>query len=89
MPEPQTSPSMQTVLTERIAELTDLFIMQRKRTGGDRTTQVAETWATILARRELGESLQDIAADLEMSYETVKSYAKRARQQLREAETLV
>ncbi|UBF30374.1 CRISPR-associated endoribonuclease Cas6 (plasmid) [Kovacikia minuta CCNUW1] len=71
--------SLQDLLAQRIAELTEQFIAQRKRTGGDRATQVAETWATILARREMGESLQAIAADLEMPYETVKTYAKLAR----------
>jgi len=76
-------PSTQTLTTERIAELTDIFIAQRKRKGGDRATQTAETWATILARRELGESLMAIAADLEMPYETVKTYAKLARQALK------
>lgn len=76
-------PSLQTLLAERIEELTRLFLAQRKRQGGDRANQIAETWATILARRELGESLQGIAQDLEMPYETVKTYAKLARQELR------
>jgi len=80
------TPTIQVVLANRIAELTDRFIAQRKRTGGDRATQIAETWATVLARRELGESLQVIAEDLEMSYETVKTYAKLARRSLRESE---
>jgi len=73
------TPSIQDILSQRIAELTDRFTTQRKRLGGDRTTQIAETWATILARRELGESLQTIATDLQMPYETVKTYAKKAR----------
>jgi CRISPR-associated endoribonuclease Cas6 len=76
-------PSTQILITERIAELTAIFIAQRSRTGGDRATYTAETWATILARRELGESLMAIAADLEMPYETVKTYAKLARQSLK------
>lgn len=76
-------PSLQDLLAERIAELTAFFIAQRKRTGGDRATQISETWATILARRDLGESLQAIAEDLGMSYETVKTYAKLARRELR------
>lgn len=76
-------PTLQTVLADRIAELTDLFISQRKRTGGDRATQIAEVWATVLARRELGESLQVIAEDLEIPYETAKTYAKLARRSLR------
>jgi CRISPR-associated endoribonuclease Cas6 len=71
--------ALQSVLAQRIEELTDQFVAQRKRTGGERARNTAETWATILARRELGESLQTIAADLEMAYETVKTYAKLAR----------
>jgi CRISPR-associated endoribonuclease Cas6 len=78
------STSLQDLLVQRIEELTEQFIAQRQRTGGDRATQIAETWATILARRELGEPLYDIAEDLEMSYDTVKSYAKLARRALRE-----
>ena len=76
------APTLQDWLAQRITELTAQFIAQRKRTGGDRATKTAETWATILARRELGESLQDIAEDLEMRYETVKTYAKLARKAL-------
>lgn len=67
------------IIAQRISELTDRFKAQRKRTGGDRATQTAETWATILARRELGESLQAIAEDMAMPYETVKTYVKLAR----------
>lgn len=76
-------PSIQVLLAQRIAELTELFMLQRQRTGGERTQKIAETWATILARRELGESLQDIAQDLEMQYETVKTYVKLARRSLK------
>lgn len=79
-------PAIQDLLGTRIDELTEYFIAIRKRTGGERATQIAETWATILARRELGESLLDIAEDLEMNYETVKSYAKLARRALQEDE---
>lgn len=75
-------PSMQDLLAQRIAELTELFTAQRQRIGGERAINIAETWATILARREMGESLQDIAADLEMRYETVKTYVKLARRAL-------
>jgi len=77
--QPDISP-LQSLVADRVQELTDLFVGQRKRTGGDRATHTAQTWATILARRELGESLQAIAQDLEMPYETVKTYAKLARQ---------
>lgn len=75
--------SVQDILAGRIGELTEFFVAQRKRAGGTRTAEIAETWATILGRRELGESLQDIAADLEMPYETVKTYVKLARRALK------
>ncbi len=76
------APSRQDLLAQRVAELTEQFLATKKRTGGDRATHAAETWATILARRELGEALPAIAADLEMNYETVKTYLKLARRQL-------
>jgi CRISPR-associated endoribonuclease Cas6 len=75
-------PSLDTILDYRIEELTEIFINQRKRTGGERAIAIAQTWAIILARRELGESLVAIAEDLEMPYETVKTYAKLARRSL-------
>ncbi len=75
--------SIQSVLAARIDELTEKFMALRKRAGGTRAAEIAETWATVLARRELGESLLDIAADLEMPYETVKTYVKLARRALK------
>ncbi|MEH2374165.1 CRISPR-associated endoribonuclease Cas6 [Nostoc sp.] len=72
------------LLGECIDELTALFAAQRKRTGGDRTDKIASTWATILARREMGESLQVISQDLEMPYATVKTYVKLARRALKD-----
>jgi CRISPR-associated endoribonuclease Cas6 len=80
--ETQVVPSQQSLLAQRIAELQEQFLAQRKRAGGTRATEIAETWATILARRELGESLIAIATDMEMRYETVKTYAKLARRAL-------
>ncbi|NJK51717.1 MAG: CRISPR-associated endoribonuclease Cas6, partial [Leptolyngbyaceae cyanobacterium SU_3_3] len=77
-----TSATVEDILAQRIAELTALFMAQRRRTGGDRASQIAQTWATILARRELGEGLPAIAQDLEMPYETVKTYVKLARRAL-------
>ncbi|MBH8566548.1 CRISPR-associated endoribonuclease Cas6 [Nostoc sp. CENA67] len=85
--EQETSVSTQlltNMLGERIDELVALFTAQRKRTGGDRADKIASTWATILARREMGESLQVIAEDLEMPYSTVKTYAKLARRALKQ-----
>ncbi|MEL7246230.1 MAG: CRISPR-associated endoribonuclease Cas6, partial [Cyanobacteria bacterium J06573_2] len=52
---------------------------KQKRTGGTRAISVCEKRATILARRETGESLLDIATDLEIPYETVKTYIKLTR----------
>jgi CRISPR-associated endoribonuclease Cas6 len=77
-------PSAQTLLAERIEELTEVFVAQKKRTGGHRARDSAETWATVLARRELGDSLQDIASDLGVPYETAKTYSKLARRSLRD-----
>lgn len=73
---------LEAILAQRIAVLTDIFTAQRKRTGGDRASSIAHTWATIVARRELGEGLQAIARDLKMPYETVKTYGKLARRAL-------
>ncbi len=74
------------LLGERIEELTAIFTAQRKRQGGDRTDKIAATWATILARREMGESLRLIAEDLEMPVATVKTYTKLARRSLKDAD---
>lgn len=78
------APVVQQLLAERIDELTTLFVGTKKRTGGQRAQNTAENWATILARRELGDSLQEIASDLDLPYETVKTYSKLARRCLRE-----
>jgi len=80
----QISPT-QRFLEDRTAELTAIFMATKKRQGGDRAQQTATTWATIIARRETGESLQAIADDLQMPYLTVKSYVKLARRALKES----
>lgn len=74
---------VQEQLARRIEQLTEQLMARQKRTGGQRAIQVCQTRATILARREFGESLQEIAEDLEMRYDTVKTYAKLARRALR------
>lgn len=78
-------PSREEQVAQRIEELSALFLSQRQRQGGSRAEKTAQLWATILARRELGESLQQIAANLEMPYETVKTYVKLARRALHSA----
>jgi CRISPR-associated endoribonuclease Cas6 len=72
-------PSSRRQLTARIKELTALFKAQRKRQGGTRAEDIAKVWATILARREAGESVRLIALDLELPFETAKTYLKLAR----------
>jgi CRISPR-associated endoribonuclease Cas6 len=79
-------PSMQQLLAERIDELTALFLSQRQRQGGHRAQDTAETWATILARREQGDSLQEIAEDMDLPYETAKTYSKLARRAVKKEE---
>jgi CRISPR-associated endoribonuclease Cas6 len=79
---------VQTLLAKRIEQLTKILMQGQKRTGGDRASKVCETQATILARQEGGESLKAIAFDLEMPYETVKTYAKRARGTLKSDESV-
>jgi CRISPR-associated endoribonuclease Cas6 len=73
------SVSLEEQLAQRIERLTEIFLQHQKRPGGTRALQVCQTRATILARREFGDSLEAIATDLEMPYETVKTYAKLAR----------
>ncbi len=71
-----------TLIKARIDELQPIFLAIRKRQGGDRAKQIAQLWATIIARQESGDSLKAIAADLKLPYETVKKYAQLARKQL-------
>jgi CRISPR-associated endoribonuclease Cas6 len=81
-PQPQT-PNLKL----RITALTALFIAIKKRQGGDRARHSAELWATIVARRETGESISAIAADLDMNPETVKKYNTLAQRTLRALES--
>jgi CRISPR-associated endoribonuclease Cas6 len=74
-------------LKKRITELTEQFFATKKRQGGDRAQNSAELWATIVARREAGESIRAIAIDLEMNYETVKKYFTLAQRTLKELDT--
>lgn len=72
------------LLGQRIVELTDIFMGQRRRQGGQRARHTAERWATILARREFGEMPQEIAEAMELKLDTVKSYLKLARRSLKD-----
>ena len=64
-------------LSGRIDELVEIFMEHKKRHGGERAINVCTTIATIVARRELGESLKDIAMELNIPYETARTYSKR------------
>ena len=72
-------------LAQRIEQITEMLMAKQKRKGGNRAISVCEKRAVILARRETGESLQDIATDLEIPYETVKTYVKLTRKILAES----
>lgn len=85
---PNISPSPEQDTITRLSELTNLFFHQKKRQGGDRARHIAEIWATIFIRWEQGESLQDISIDLGIPYETVKTYAKRARKAINQGDNL-
>ncbi|MDJ0799736.1 MAG: CRISPR-associated endoribonuclease Cas6 [Calothrix sp. MO_167.B12] len=80
----QEVPDVESVLAKRIEDLTEIFTLQRKRQGGQRASEIAVKWATILARREMGDSLRVISTDTGIPYETVKTYVKLARKALKE-----
>lgn len=70
-------------LEERIEWLTQALLAKQKRPNNDRAQKICQLQATILARYEAGESLKAIAQELELGYETVKTYLKRVRTALR------
>jgi hypothetical protein len=81
---PYTSPEEAKMnLEERIEWLTEALLAHQKRPDGDRAQKACRLQATILARYEAGESLKAIADELELSYETAKTYLKRSRASLR------
>ena len=71
------------LLAQRTKEIFEILMSQQKRTGGKRATKVCQTRANIMARREGGESSKAIAQDLQMPYETVKTYVKLTRRVLK------
>lgn len=75
--------SLETFILQRQREIFEALMATQKRTGGERAQNICQTRSIILARREFGEPLTDIAEDLKMPYDTVKSYAKLARRALR------
>ncbi len=79
--------SVETQLVSRQEEIAQILLSEQKRPNGERAKKICETRAIIFARREFGESLQTIAHDLEMPYETVRTYAKLVRRILRARES--
>ena len=67
------------ILEQRIEQLTKVFLSQQKRKTNSRTLKSCKLKATMLARYELGESLNSIASELGYPYQTVKTYVKLAR----------
>ena len=70
-------------LQPRIKEITAILMKSQKRTGGNRAIDICTRKATIFARYEVGQSLSEIAASFEMPYETVKTYVKLTRAELK------
>jgi len=78
------SPIQQELIAQRVEQLIEQFIKLKKQQNTERAKKTALLWAMLLARREMGESLQAIALDLEIPYTTAKTYVKLARKALRE-----
>jgi CRISPR-associated endoribonuclease Cas6 len=70
------------IIAARERELEPFFLDRKKRQGGERARKTAKLWAQIIARLELGESLNSISIELNMPYDTVKKYAQIAKKQL-------
>lgn len=75
---------IQSEVSHRQNELKEFFFSRKKRRGGERAEKAAEVWAAIVARQEAGKTIPEIAAELELAYDTVKQYSKRARKVLEE-----
>lgn len=72
-------------LSQEIDQITNILMSFQKRKGGERGIKVCQTRAKILVRQNRGESLKKIAEDLNIPYETVKTYAKLGRKLLKQA----
>lgn len=75
-------------LADRIDELTAYFVAFRQKTARRQVREVAEKWAQVMARREIGDSLSEIATDMDVSYESAKTYSKLARRALRDEDLI-
>ena len=79
----QETKDLQQDLQPRIKEITDILMKSQKRTGGNRAIATCTRRAKIYARYEIGHSLGDIATCLQIPYETVKTYVKLTRAELK------
>ena len=70
-------------LEPRIKKITAILMQFQVRKGGDRAISTCTKKATVYALYEIGHSLKEISALLQMPYETVKTYVKLTRNNLR------
>jgi transcriptional regulator with XRE-family HTH domain len=66
-------------IEERIKQVTQILMQSQPEKGRKRSLVVAQQRATMLARSEFGESLQDIASDMNVPYSSVKTFVMLAR----------
>ncbi|VEP18147.1 conserved hypothetical protein [Hyella patelloides LEGE 07179] len=78
-----TNKNLETVLEPRIKEIIAILMKSQIRTGGHRAIAICTRKATIYAMYEIGQSLNEIAISLQMPYETVKTYVKLTRADIR------
>ena len=71
------------VLASRIEEICSILMQSQQRTGGTRAINTCTKRAKIYARYEIGQSLEEIAQGLNIPYETVKSYVKLTRAEIK------
>ena len=74
---------LQQALQPRIEEIIAILMESQKRLGGSRAINTCTRKANIYARYEIGQSLSEIATSLNIPYETVKTYVKLTRVEIR------
>ena len=76
--------NLSTLLQPRIKEITEILMRSQVRKAGSRAIDTCTRKATIYARYEIGQSLDEIARSLQIPYETVKTYVKLTRADMRD-----
>jgi len=82
-PQLSTHNNLRTALEPRIQEITAILLRSQIRQGGDRANNACTRKATIYALYEIGQNLNEIAIFLQIPYETVKTYVKLTRAEIR------